>query len=141
MGICSPELRGRLPLGVIPRNTSVARRSEKICRRLQSPLAGAHNDEGLTGACPEGLLPGGDPTVRGEDASSWRLPEGPLWDEPNKLGRPHSGRGPGHEGSTSQLGHGGLPRLNGLAPAARGHHRDGLLQDLLPTHPLMPLPG
>ena len=101
VGICSPELGGRLPLGVIPRNTSVARRSEKICGCLQSPLAGAHNDEGLTGACPEGLLPGGDPTVRGEDASPWRLPEGPLRDEPNKLGRPHSGCGPGHEGSTS----------------------------------------
>ena len=47
------------------------------------------------------MLPGGDPTIRGEDASPWRLPEGPLRDEPNKLGRPHSGCGPGHEGSTS----------------------------------------
>ena len=101
MGICSPELGGRLPLGVIPRNTSVTRRSEMICGRLQSPLAGAHDDEGPTGAHPEGLLPGGDPTIRGEDATPWRLPERPLQDEPNKLGQPHSGCGPGHEGSTS----------------------------------------
>ena len=43
--------------------------------------------------------------------------------------------------ASSQLGHGGLPRLNGLAPAARGHHRDGLLQDLLPTHPRRRCPG
>ena len=88
-------------MGVVPTNTSVAQRSKMVCRRLQSPLAGAHDDEGLTGARPEGLLPGGNPTVRGEDASPWRLPEGPLQDEPNKLGQPHSGCGPGHEGSTS----------------------------------------
>ena len=88
-------------MGVVPRNTSVAQRSETICGCLQSPLAGAHNDEGPTGACPEGLLPGGDPTIRGEYASPWRLLEGPLRDEPNKLGRPHSGCGPGHEGSPS----------------------------------------
>ena len=93
MGICSPELGGQLPLGVVPRNTSVTRRSKKICGCLQSPLAGADDDEGPTGACPEGLLPGGDPAIRGEDASSWRLPEGPLRDEPNKLGWPHSGCG------------------------------------------------
>ena len=72
-----------------------------VCRCLQSPLAGAHDDEGPTGACPEGLLPSGDPAIRGEDASPWRLPEGPLRDERNKSGRPHSGCGPGHEGSTS----------------------------------------
>ena len=101
MGIRSPELRGRLPLGVIPTNTLVARWSATVCRCLQSPLAGAHDDEGLTGARPEGLLPGGDPAVRGEDASPWRLPKGPLRDEPNKLGWPHTGCGPGHEGSTS----------------------------------------
>ena len=101
MGICLPELRGRLPLGVIPRNTSVPQQSEMICGHLQSPLAGTHDDEGLTGAHPEGLLPGGSPAVRGEDASPWRLPEGPLQDEPNKLGWPHSGCGPGHEGSPS----------------------------------------
>ena len=64
-------------------------------------LAGAHNDEGPTGACPEGLLPSGDPAVRGEDTSPRRLPKGSLRDELNKLGRPHSGCGPGHEGSTS----------------------------------------
>ena len=98
MGICLPELGGRLPLGVIPRNTSVTRWSETICGHLQSPLAGAHDDEGLTGAHPEGLLPGGNPAVRGEER---RLPKGPLQDEPNKLGQPHSGCGPGHEGSTS----------------------------------------
>ena len=50
---------------------------------------------------PEGLLPSGDPAIRGEDASPRRLPEGPLRDELNKLGWPHSGCGPGHEGSTS----------------------------------------
>ena len=101
MGIRSPELRGRLPLGVVPTNTSVTGQTEMVCRHLQSPLAGAHDDEGPTGARPEGLLPGGNPAIRGEDASPWRLPEGPLRDEPNKLGRPHSGCGPGHEGSTS----------------------------------------
>ena len=101
MGIHLPELRGRLPLGVIPTNTSIARRSEAICRCLQSPLAGAHDDEGPTSAHPEGLLLSGDPTVRGEDASPGRLPEGPLRDELNKLGWPHSGCGPGHGGSTS----------------------------------------
>ena len=47
------------------------------------PLAGAHIDEITAGACPESLLPGGDPAVRGEDASPWRLPEGPLLYEPN----------------------------------------------------------
>ena len=72
-----------------------------VCRCLQSPLAGAHDDEGPTGACPEDLLPSGDPAIRGEDASPWRLPERPLRDERNKSGRPHSGCGPGHEGSTS----------------------------------------
>ena len=101
MGIHLPELGGQLPLGVIPTNISVARRSKTVCRCLQSPLAGAHDDEEPTGACPEGLLPGGDPAVRGEDASPWRLPEGPLREEPNKLGQSHSGCGPGHEGSTS----------------------------------------
>ena len=61
-------------MGVIPTNTSVAQRSETVCRCLQSPLAGAHNDEGPTGACPEGLLPGGNPAVRGEDTSPWCFP-------------------------------------------------------------------
>ena len=42
-----------------------------------------HNDEVSAGARPEGLLPGGNPAVRGENASPWRLPEGPLWDELN----------------------------------------------------------
>ena len=65
------------------------------------PSEPPHDDEGPIGACPEGLLPSGNPAIRGEDASPWRLPEGPLWDELNKLGRPHSGCGPGHEGSTS----------------------------------------
>ena len=101
MGIRSPELGGQLPLGVVPTNTSVTQWSKMVCRRLQSPLAGAHDDEGPTGACPEGLLPGGNPAIRGEDASPWRLPKGPLRDEPNKLGWPQSGCGPGHEGGTS----------------------------------------
>ena len=78
MGIRLPELRGRLPLGVVPTNTSIARWSEKVHQCLQSPLAGAHIDEVTAGACPEGLLPGGDPAVRGENASPWRLPKGPL---------------------------------------------------------------
>ena len=101
MGIRLPELGGWLPLGVVPTNTSITQWSKTVCRCLQSPLAGAHDDEGPAGAFPEGLLPSGDPTVRGEDASPWRLPEGPLRDELNKLGRTHSGCGPGHEGSTS----------------------------------------
>ena len=77
-------------MGVVPTNTSIAQWSEAICRCVQSPLAGAHDDEGPTDACPEGLLPSGNPTIRGEDASPRRLPEGPLWDELNKLGQPHS---------------------------------------------------
>ena len=101
MEIRSPELGGQLPLGVVPTNTSIARWSETVCGCLQSPLAGAHNDEVPAGAHPEGLLPGGDPAVRGENTSPWRLPEGPLQDELNQLGRPHTGCGPGHEGSTS----------------------------------------
>ena len=75
--------------------------SEVVRRCLWSPLAGAHDDEGPTSAHPEGLLPSGNPTIRGEDASPWRLPEGPLGDELDKLGWPHSGCGTGHEGSTS----------------------------------------
>ena len=101
MGIHLPELRGWLRLGVIPTNTSVARQSKMVCRCLQSPIAGAHNDEGPAGAHSEGLLPSHNPAIRGEDASPWRLPEGPLRDELNKLGRPHSGCDPGHEGSAS----------------------------------------
>ena len=88
-------------MGVVPTDTPIARWSEELCGYLHSPLAGAHDDEGPTSACPEGLLPSGDPTVRGEDASPGRLPEGPLRDELDKLGWPHSGCGPGHEGSTS----------------------------------------
>ena len=79
----SPELGGWLPLGVVPTNTSNARWSKTVRGCLQSPLAGAHNDEVSAGARPEGLLPGGDPAIRGENASPWRLAEGPLWDELN----------------------------------------------------------
>ena len=74
MGIRSPELGGQLPLGVVPTNISIARWSKTVCGCLQSPLAGAHNDEVSAGACPEGLLPGGDPTVRRENASPGGFP-------------------------------------------------------------------
>ena len=65
------------------------------------PPCRAHEVEGPTSACPEGLLPSGNPAIRGEDASPGRLPEKPLQDELDKLGQPHPGCGPGHEGSTS----------------------------------------
>ena len=61
-------------MGVIPTNTSIAQWSKAVCRCLQSPLAGAHDDEGPTSAHPEGLLPSGDPAVRGEDASPGGFP-------------------------------------------------------------------
>ena len=65
-------------MGVVPTNTSIAQWSKAVCGCLQSPLAGAHDDEGPTSAHPEGLLSSGDPTIRGVDASPGRLPEGDL---------------------------------------------------------------
>ena len=47
------------------------------------PPCRAHIDEIAAGACPESLLPDGDPAIRGEDASPWRLPEGPFRYEPD----------------------------------------------------------
>ena len=126
-------------MGVVPRKPTGARCSEKVCRCLQSPLAGAHSYARKTGARPEGLLPGGHNTPGRENASTWRLPDGLGLHELDRVGQPHTGCGPGDEDGPLKSKYGRLSGFHDAPPATGSHNGDGLLQNLLPAHPQLPL--
>ena len=72
--------------------------------------------------------------------STRRLSKGPRQNEPDRLGRPHTRCSTGYEGGPAKLEYGGVPGLDGTTPVTEDHYGDGLLQDLLPADPQLPLP-
>ena len=55
------------------------------------------------------------------------------------MGRPHTGHGPGDEDGPLESKYGGLSGFNDAPPATGSHDGDGLLQNLLPAYPQLPL--
>ena len=95
----------------------------------------------MAGACPEGLFTIGDTGPGREDASSWRLPERLGLHKLDWLGWPHTGHVPGDEDDPLEPKHGHLSQFDDAPPATGSRNRHGLLPNLLPAHPQLPLCG